>query len=106
MIIDKVIPKPGEGPTKRERESGFFSMGLYGKHSNGRIVRARVKGDRDPGYGSTSSMLGEAAVCLAPDDLSIAGGSWTPASALGTVLRHRLEKNAGLSFQVWIEGAT
>jgi short subunit dehydrogenase-like uncharacterized protein len=60
----------------------------------------KVTGDMDPGYGSTSKMLGEAAVCLAKDDLTVGGGFWTPASALDGKYLDRLQKNAGLTFEV------
>ena len=54
----------------------------------------------DPGYGSTSKMLAEAAVCLAKDDLDVGGGIWTPASAMGNALMQRLIDNAGLTFEL------
>lgn len=52
----------------------------------------------DPGYGSTSKMLAESAVCLAKDKLSNTSGVLTPSVAMGDSLLKRLEKNAGLSF--------
>ncbi|MCY7306072.1 MAG: saccharopine dehydrogenase, partial [Rhodoferax sp.] len=63
-------------------------------------LRVGVKGDRDPGYGSTSRMIAEAALCLLQESKSTPGGIWTPASALGQPLITRLQKNAGLSFAV------
>lgn len=102
-ILNKLfLPAPGEGPSEQDRERGFFDIVLIGK-SDGpqpRTLRARVKGDRDPGYGSTSKMLGESAVCLALDELDVGGGFWTPASALGAQLIARLENHAGLSFEI------
>jgi short subunit dehydrogenase-like uncharacterized protein len=100
MIIKRILPKPGEGPSRDERENGYFNLLLIGKLENGSIVRLRIKGDRDPGYGSTSKMLAESAICLAKDKLTVNGGCWTPASALGDLLRERLESNAGLSFEL------
>ena len=95
------LPKPGEGPSREKRESGFFDLLLVGK-GGGAEVRARVRGDRDPGYGATSKMLGESAVCLARDagDLRVAGGFWTPASSMGSRLIDRLRDNAGMSFDL------
>jgi short subunit dehydrogenase-like uncharacterized protein len=61
---------------------------------------ARVTGDMDPGYGSTSKMLAEAAVCLAKDKLTTGGGILTPASAMGNHLLERLQENAGLTFEI------
>ena len=53
----------------------------------------------DPGYGSTSKMLGEAGVCLALDKAATGGGFWTPASALGAKLQKRLQERAGVNFE-------
>ena len=61
-------------------------------------LAGRIKGDRDPGYGSTSKMLGESAVCLAVDESGLTGGCLTPASAMGASLLVRLPANAGVSF--------
>src|SRR5690606_12383859 len=78
------LPKPGEGPTKEERETGFYVVGFQGETTDGRTLRAAVKGNKDPGYGSTSKMIAESALCLARDvDRSeTAGGVWTPGAAL------------------------
>lgn len=99
-IVRRLVPKPGEGPNAEQRENGFFNLKLIGKTRQGEILRMTVKGDRDPGYGSTSKMLAESAVCLAKDDLDISGGFWTPASAMGDKLSSRLTENAGLSFEL------
>jgi short subunit dehydrogenase-like uncharacterized protein len=101
-VIAGRLPSPGEGPSKERREKGFFDIGLHADHPDdpGKGLRARVRGDRDPGYGSTSKMLGEVAVCLAVDELPVGGGLWTPASAMGSALLTRLEAHAGLSFRV------
>jgi short subunit dehydrogenase-like uncharacterized protein len=100
FLTGRVLPKPGEGPNSEQRESGFFKLLLVGKLPDGAAIRASVTGDRDPGYGSTSKMLGESAVCLARDKLATGGGFWTPASAMGDALLHRLVENAGLSFEL------
>ena len=99
-LVSRLIPKPGEGPTREQRENGYFNMQLFGKTDAGDVFRVRVKGDRDPGYGSTSKMMSECAVCLAKDDLEVGGGLWTPASAMGSHLQKRLSERAGLSFEV------
>ena len=100
LIIEKFLPAPGEGPDKEERESGFFKLLLIGELADGSTLRATVTGDRDPGYGSTSKMLAESAICLAKDNLETSGGCWTPASAMGAVLRERMIDNAGLTFAI------
>jgi len=97
-----VLPAPGEGPNAAERKAGFYVVNFIGKSADGENLTVKVKGDRDPGYGSTSKMIGEAAVCLALDieKNSVGGGFWTPASALGDPLIDRLSSKAGLSFEV------
>lgn len=93
-------PKPGEGPTKEERETGFFDVVFVGVAADGRKVRVSVKGDRDPGYGSTSKMIAESALCLVKECPDTPGGVWTPGAAMRTRLIERLQKNAGLTFAV------
>jgi short subunit dehydrogenase-like uncharacterized protein len=100
LLVEKMIPKPGEGPDKNERENGYFNLILMGQLENGTLIKARVVGDRDPGYGSTSKMLSETAVCLAKDDIPVGGGFWTTASAMGGLLRKRMIDNAGLTFTI------
>jgi short subunit dehydrogenase-like uncharacterized protein len=92
-------PKPGEGPSKEERESGLYDLLFVALAPDGRQVRLAVHGDRDPGYGSTSKMMSECAICLreSPD---VKGGIWTPGAALGDRLIKRLVDHAGLTFEV------
>lgn len=93
------LPQPGEGPDAEAREKGYFDIVLVGKRGAD-TIRTRVRADRDPGYGATSRMLTESAVCLARDELPTAGGSWTPTSGMGEALIRRLEDNAGMSFSL------
>lgn len=93
-------PQPGEGPSLEERESGFYDLLFIGTDAAGNSLRVGVKGDRDPGYGSTSKMITEAAVCLLQDATDTPGGIWTTAPAMGDALIARLKANAGLSFTV------
>lgn len=100
-LAGRFLPKPGEGPSPDEQMSGHFEMFFHAKASDGNSqVRTRVSGDRDPGYGATSRMLGESAVSLALDSLTCGGGIWTPASAMGHTLIERLERHAGIQFEV------
>lgn len=92
--------QPGEGPSKEERDAGFYDVLFIGSNDNGDVVRASVKGDRDPGYGSTSKMIAESAVCLVKHPDVASGGIFTPAAALGALLIDRLQDNAGISFQL------
>lgn len=101
-LADRFLPKPGEGPNKKERETGFWNVAFYGHFADGKRMVAKVTGDRDPGYGSTSKMLGESAVCLALDKKKTPkiSGVITPSTAMGAVLLERLQNNAGLSFEI------
>lgn len=97
-----VVPKPGEGPSPQSQERGFYDLRFMGQTAQGQTLTAKVTGDRDPGYGSTAKMLGEAGVCLAfdlPKD-EFAGGFWTPAALMGSQLRQRLVSHAGLKFSL------
>ena len=93
-------PKPGEGPSRAEREAGFYDVLFVGHNAAGDSLRVIVKGDRDPGYGSTSKMIAQAAICLLEDAAATPGGIWTPASAMGAPLMARLQAHAGLSFAI------
>ena len=93
-------PKPGEGPSKEERENGRYDLLFVGLGEGGRQVRVAVRGDRDPGYGSTSKMIAECAICLLRDTPEVLGGIWTPGAAMGNPLIKRLVDHAGLRFEV------
>lgn len=96
-----VVPKPGEGPSPEAQEKGFYDLRFFGETAKGEVVRAKVTGDRDPGYGSTSKMLAQAGLALAGlPKADLPGGMWTPASAMGDTLIERLEKYAGLTFEI------
>ncbi|MCH9684262.1 MAG: saccharopine dehydrogenase NADP-binding domain-containing protein [Deltaproteobacteria bacterium] len=100
-----VLPAPGEGPSLEQREAGLFRMRLFarGSGSNGEdvVLRGRVEGNKDPGYGGTAIMLGESARCLALDGATLdsPGGISTPAAAMGSTLIERL-RGAGMVFSV------
>ncbi|HIG09384.1 MAG TPA: saccharopine dehydrogenase [Alphaproteobacteria bacterium] len=96
--LDILFPSPGEGPTKQKMEKGFYKLRFYITLADGSNAFAKVTGDMDPGYGSSSKMLAESAVCLAKDKLSNISGVLTPSVAMGDALLKRLEKNAGLTF--------
>jgi short subunit dehydrogenase-like uncharacterized protein len=92
-------PKPGEGPSKHERETGFYEVMFTGEMVSGERLTSVVAGDKDPGYGSTSKMISEAALTLrAISRDATPGGVWTPAPALGQALIERLTRHAGLTF--------
>ena len=99
-VVEKLVPAPGEGPSPEEQENGFYDIRFIGRTADNKDMITKVTGDRDPGYGSTSKMLGQSGLCLAfdlPDDSE--GGFWTPASLLGDKLFKRLTEHAGLRFE-------
>jgi short subunit dehydrogenase-like uncharacterized protein len=97
-----VLPKPGEGPSPEVQRTGSFDLRFLGRTADGRQIRTKVTGDRDPGYGSTAKMLGQAAACLAfdVDKVATPGGFWTPATIFGDRLIQRLTAHSGLSFDL------
>lgn len=102
LLAKHVLPKSGSGPSKSEQEKGYFDIRFFGKTAGNDAINTKVTGDRDPGYGSTSKMLAQSALCLAQDIShdEVGGGFWTPASAMGDKLLTRLEEHAGLSFEL------
>jgi len=95
-----VLPKPGTGPDRAAREAGFFKLEQIGRLPDGTQLHTTISGDRDPGYGSTSKMLAECAACLALDKLDGNAGVLTPVAAMAEPLFERLQRNAGLTFEV------
>jgi short subunit dehydrogenase-like uncharacterized protein len=93
-------PAPGEGPSKESRENGNYDVLFCADLSNGSSLHASVSGDMDPGYGSTSKMIAESALCLVDDCSELSGGIYTPAPAMGEKLITRLQASAGLTFKI------
>lgn len=106
-VLERRLPRPGEGPSPEQRAAGYFLVRLL---AEGEVdgaplrLRGRVGDRRDPGYGSTSVMLSESALCLAKDPLTTPGGVLTPASAMGSALLERL-RAAGMTFEVEVDGS-
>jgi short subunit dehydrogenase-like uncharacterized protein len=92
-------PKPGEGPSRESRENGNYDI-LFCGDINDESVHVSVAGDMDPGYGSTSKMIAESAICLVKECEDLNGGIYTPAPSMGAKLMKRLQDNAGLTFKV------
>ncbi len=93
-------PAPGEGPSKESRENGNYDVLFCADLTDGSSLHASVSGDMDPGYGSTSKMIAESALCLVNDCAELGGGIYTPAPAMGEKLITRLQANAGLTFKI------
>ena len=92
-LLDRVLPKPGSGPSEKVQRSGHFRVEVHTRTSTGARYVATVAAQGDPGYAATAVMLGQSALCLALDPLTSAGGVQTPAVAMGTALVERLRAN-------------
>ena len=101
LLNNTVIPRQGEGPSQAFQEQGFYDLRFWGVTASRRTMEVKVLGDRDPGYGSTAKILGQAGLCMAQDFAKSdkLGGFWTPASMFGSRLIERLVKAAGLTFE-------
>lgn len=95
-MADSKGPKPGEGPSKEERDAGHYEIVFIAEGPDKIVRKAVVRGDRDPGYGSTSKMIAEAALLLGETDSG--GGVWTPGAVMGRPLIERLGTYAGVTF--------
>ena len=93
-------PAPGEGPSKESRDNGNYDVLFCADLADGSTIHAAVSGDMDPGYGSTSKMIAESAICLVKECPDLVGGIYTPAPAMGEKLIARLQANAGLDFRL------
>ena len=101
-LKETIVPQQGEGPSQASQEQGFYDLRFWGATEKGETIETKVTGDRDPGYGSTAKILGQAGLCMAIDfaEADKPGGFWTPSSMFGYVLIARLMKAAGLTFEV------
>lgn len=100
-VLKRIVPQPGTGPSAAAQEAGYYNLRFFGETGLGETIQTKVTGDRDPGYGSTAKMFGEAAVALLDVDRSTTpGGFHTPTTAFGDLLIDRLVEHAGLTFSV------
>ena len=99
-LLKRVVPKPGTGPSPQAQAKGFWDLRFAATGPAGQQLVTKVTGQGDPGYRSTSRMLGETALALAAGEAIVDGGIWTPGSALGEGFIPRLEANAEVAFEV------
>ncbi|MGE2690877.1 saccharopine dehydrogenase family protein [Mycolicibacterium pulveris] len=99
-LVERVVPKPGTGPSERTRESGHYTVEAYTTTTTGARYRTTMSQQGDPGYKATSVLLGESGLALAldRDRLSDLRGVLTPAAAMGDALLARFPA-AGVSVQ-------
>ena len=102
VMENYMLPKPGEGPSPKAQEKGFYDIRFIGETEKGDIIKTKVTGDRDPGYGSTSKMLAQAGLSLAFDvsNEEKGGGFWTTATVFDQRFVDRLTSKAGIGFEV------
>jgi short subunit dehydrogenase-like uncharacterized protein len=95
------LPAPGKGPSQDSQKRGSFKIQMLGRNHENQQLHVCIKGDSDPGYGSTAKMLGQCALCLLETPKTkVPGGFLTPSAAMGGMLISRLQRNAGLTFEV------
>ena len=101
-LLQRFLPKPGEGPSPEAQAAGYFDISLLGKTGSGKRLEVQVTGDRDPGYGCTAKMLAQSGLSLAFDfdEVDREGGFWTPATLMGDKLITRLIDHAGMTFNL------
>lgn len=101
LVLDRMLPSPGDGPGENQRERGFFRIEIHARTSSGARYLCRVAAQGDPGYKATSVMFGESSLCLALDGerLPPRAGALTPATAMGRALVERL-RSAGQTLEV------
>lgn len=99
-LVERVLPKPGTGPSERTQEKGHYTVETYTTTTTGARYRATMSQQGDPGYKATSVLLGESGLALAldRDQLSYLRGVLTPAAAMGDALIARFP-GAGVSLE-------
>ena len=108
FVLDRLLPKPGDGPDERTRRKGHFTVDLFTTTTTGARYTARVRATGDPGYSATAVMIGEAALALALDRDHLPpseGGVLTPATGIGDALVDRLRR-AGMDISARALGST
>ncbi|MFD2177551.1 saccharopine dehydrogenase family protein [Veronia pacifica] len=97
LLKKTILPNPGQGPSPEAQQNGFYDIRFAGKTPEGQTIRTHFIGRGDPGYCSTSKILGQSAACLALDmhenglKIEGEGGFWTTATLLGDHLVSRLQ---------------
>jgi short subunit dehydrogenase-like uncharacterized protein len=100
QILQRIGPKPGQGPSQKVQESGFFRAQFFALHSDEVVHQLNLSFPGDPGNRATVTFICEAARCLLLDRDRLeqkTGGFWTPSTAMGNALKDRL-KQAGLQW--------
>ncbi|HEY3744212.1 MAG TPA: hypothetical protein VGL53_30410, partial [Bryobacteraceae bacterium] len=98
-MIKPLLPSPGEGPSEKTMNDGFFELTLIGHADDGSHKRGILKGKGDPGNRITVKCICESAfvLALAGESTPGSGGILTPVSGLGDALIPRMTA-AGITF--------
>lgn len=101
-LAERVLPKPGTGPSERTRDTGFYRTETYTTTSEGVRYRSIIAQEGDPGYKATAVLLGESGLTLALDrnELPDRLGVLTPATAMGDPLLKRLRAAPGVTIEI------
>ena len=97
IAVGRFLPRPGDGPTERQRIEGGFSAHIVGRRGS-ETIQLDVIGQGDPGYLATSRMLSQTALSLCKDELPETYGVLTPGGCMGDALLERLPK-VGVAFE-------
>ncbi len=103
-LVDRLLPKPGEGPSADQRAAGNFRYQIRTTTTSGARYLTTVGAEYDPAYDGSAVMLGESALSLAfdGDRLPHRSGVLTPATAMGDVLVERLRAH-GFMFETSVD---
>mmetsp|Transcript_128795 Transcript_128795/g.191986 ORF Transcript_128795/g.191986 Transcript_128795/m.191986 type:complete len:409 (-) Transcript_128795:203-1429(-) len=103
-VFQYLVPKPGEGPSREDMETGFLKLHGYGtmvaKDGSEKKLASLFQFNKDTGYLYTAALLVETGMLLVEKFGSLSGGCKTPASALGNDLTQRILKEMDSSFEV------
>ncbi|MEO0436548.1 MAG: saccharopine dehydrogenase NADP-binding domain-containing protein [Pseudomonadota bacterium] len=87
-------PKSGQGPPLWLQKQGGFAVEIMAEAKTGELSGVLVTGRGDPGYGATSKMLAELALCVITETHKkpANSGVLTPSTALGDALLTQLNE--------------
>ena len=96
-LLMRLAPRPGEGPSEKTMNEGWFRCELVATATDGRKIRGLIADRGDPGNRATVNFLCESALTLAVETDRLPGGParggvLTPATGLGEILATRLRR--------------
>ncbi len=99
--LTRVGPKAGDGPPPEKLDLWTYQLDVRATDARGGTQDVVAEADGHPGYKSTATMVGEAALALADPKSGVPDGAGflTPATALGLGVIDRMTE-AGIRFEV------